>query len=200
MPERRSLIQKLFSKEGLYTAAPLVIATGFALAAHSGFLCSGGDTPQIQITAKAEPGTALDVRANGKRLRLHKKRGAKRVGDVNPVALGSKIYRATDTHWVPRAVVRKVLADPSLFALFGDFEPVRECSDVIGYRLVDIMPNGLFRKLGFKNGDLLISVDGKSIGSMQQIAAVVDGIEDADRVTVTVLRRGKTLQKTFLIE
>ncbi len=200
MPRSRRPI----SKEALYTVAPLAIATGLAVAAHGGWLCSGSEAnpSQVQIIAKAEKGTTLDVEADGVKVRVKrgKKRRAKGVADVDPLRLGSKIYRATETHWVPRAVVRKVYADPSLLAMYGDFAPVRECGGLVGYRLVDTMKHGLFRKLGFKDGDLITAVDGQPIRSLSDAAEAAVDVEHADQLTVTVVRHGKTLQKKFLVE
>ena len=188
------------SKELLYTVAPLAIAAGFAFAAHGGFLCSGGHT-KVEVVAKAERGTTVEVYRDGARVEAKRRRAArKRRNGKDPMKLGAKIYKATETHWVPRAVVEKVVADPSLLKLYGDLVPVRECGGMIGMRVENTIKGGLMRRLGLRDGDLITAIDGDRLKSHRAIRKALRGVEDADRLNVTIVRRNKTLQKTFLIE
>lgn len=194
----------LVSKELLYTIAPLAIAAGFAFAAHGGFLCSGGHETQVKVVAKAHPGTKVEVFHDSRKVKAKKRRAKKRRGGVDPKALGSKIYRATETHWVPRSVVEKLVADPGLLSIYGDLVPIREgsaeCSGMIGYRVENTLKGGVIRRLGFHDGDLITAIDGVHLESRRAARRALSGVEGADQVTVTIVRNDKTLQKTFLIE
>lgn len=188
------------SKQLLFNLAPLAIAAGFAYAAHAGFLCSPGQTTEVKVVAKAEPGTKLAIYHDGKRVEAKKRRAEKRRNGVNPKLLGRKIYRATETFWVPRYVVERLVEDPGLLRLYGDFVPVRECSGLVGYRVENTVKGGVIRRLGFRNGDLITAIDGVRVDSRRAVLDALSDIEAADQLTVTTIRGNKTLQKTFLIE
>ncbi len=190
----------LLSKELLFTVAPLAIAAGFAWAAHGGFLCNGGHRTQVKVVAKAERGTKVDVYKDGEKIQAKKRRAKKSRNGVDPMKLGSKIYRATETFWVPRYVVETISEDPGLLRIYGDFEPVRECRGMIGYRVENTIRDGVIRRLGFRDGDLITAIDGVRLESRRAARRALADLETADQVTVTVVRGDKTLQKTFLIE
>lgn len=188
------------SKQFLFNLAPLAVAAGFAYAAHAGFLHPGGQTTEVKVVAKAEQGTKVAVYHDGKRVEAKKRRGAALRNGVNPKLLGSKIYRAMETFWVPRYVVERLVADPGLLRLYGDFVPVRECSGMVGYRVENTVKGGVIRRLGFRNGDLITAIDGVRVDSRRAVLEALSDIETADQLTVTTIRDNKTLQKTFLIE
>lgn len=188
------------SRELLYTVAPLAIAAGFAFAAHGGWLCSGGQQTHVKIVAKAEPGTSVSVYRDGQKVKAKRRHARKQRHGVDPLKIGAKIYRATETHWVPRSVVSKVLEDPKLLRFSGDLVPERECQGLAGFRVENTVKRGLMRKLGFHDGDLITAIDDTRLTSKGAARRAVDGLEGADQVSVTVVRGDKTLQKTFLIE
>lgn len=199
MPYHAGMSSRSFvSKQLLYTVAPLAIAAGFAFAAHSGMLCNGGQHTQVQVIAKAERGAKVEVYRDGKKVEAKRRRARRQRHD--PMKLGAKIYRATETHWVPRRVVEKLVANPNRLDFYGDLVPVRECSGIVGLRVENTVKGGLFRRLGLRDGDLITAIDGDHINSLGSIREALDGVEDADQLNLTVVRRDKTLQKTFLIE
>ncbi len=198
--DERMSSRPVVSKQFLFNLAPLAIAAGFAYAAHAGFLCSPGQTTEVKVVAKADRGTQVAVYHDGKRVEAKKRRGEKLRNGVNPKLLGSKIYRAMETFWVPRYVVERLVEDPGLLRLYGDFVPVRECSGLVGYRVESTVKGGVTRRLGFRNGDLITAINGVRIDSRQDVLDALSDVETADQVTVTTIRDNKTLQKTFLIE
>lgn len=192
--------RRFVSRELLYTVAPLAIAAGFAYAAHGGLLCNGGHKTEVKVVAKASKGTDVDVYHDGKKVKAKRRTAGKRRNGVHPKRLGSKIYRANETHWVPRYVVERLVADPGLLNIYGDLVPQRECRGLIGYRMENTLDGGLFRKLGFEEGDLITAIDDQRLESREATREAISGVQQADQVTVTVVRRNKTVQKTFLIE
>ncbi len=188
------------SRELLYTVAPLAIAAGFAFAAHGGWLCNGGHKTRVKVVAKAEPGTSVSVYRDGQKVKAKRRRARKQRHGVDPLKIGAKIYRPAETHWVPRSVVSKVLQDPKLLRVSGDLVPEHECRGLAGFRVENTLKHGLFRKLGFHDGDLVTAIDDTRLTSKHAARQAVDALEEADQVTVTVVRGDKTLQKTFLIE
>lgn len=201
MPYHERMSSRRFvSKELLYTIAPLAIAAGFAYAAHGGLLCNGGHTTEVKVVAKATKGTKVDVYQDGKKVKAKRRSARKRRSATHGKNLGSKVFRATETHWVPRSVVERVVADPSLLRSAGDLVPDRECRGLNGFRMENTVKGGLFRRLGFRDGDLITAIDDQRLDSRRAAREAISELEQADRVTVTVIRHNKTLQKTFLIE
>lgn len=204
MPYHERMSSRRFvSKELLYTIAPLAIAAGFAYAAHGGLLCNDGHKTEVTVVAKAARGTKVDVYQDGKKVKAKRRSARKRRAAATPRTprkIGSKAFRATETHWVPRRAVERIFADPSLLRGAGDLVPQRECSGLNGFRLENAAKDGFFRRLGFREGDLITAIEDQRLDSRRAAREAISDLQQADRVTVTVIRNNKTLQKTFLIE
>lgn len=60
-----------------------------------------------------------------------------------------------------------------------------------GLALSNIKPNSIFRRMGLRNGDVLKSVDGQSIQSVDDALKLYENLKSADNVAVTINRRGQ---------
>lgn len=82
-------------------------------------------------------------------------------------------------------------------ALLGvvTFEPARsESGDMLGFRIASIADDGAFvSDGGLQSGDVVRSVNGRSIVMPDAFIEVFDGLETADALTVEVLRDGQPL-------
>lgn len=59
-----------------------------------------------------------------------------------------------------------------------------------GLALSSIKPNSIFRRMGLRNGDVLKSVDGQQIRSVDDALKLYESLKSADRVSVELKRRG----------
>lgn len=59
-----------------------------------------------------------------------------------------------------------------------------------GLALSNIKPNSLFRRMGLRNGDVLKSVDGQQIRSVDDALRLYESLKNSDKVTVELQRRG----------
>jgi general secretion pathway protein C len=59
-----------------------------------------------------------------------------------------------------------------------------------GLALSDIKPNSIFRRMGLRNGDVLKSVDGQQIRSVDDALKLYESLKSADSVNVQLQRRG----------
>ena len=59
-----------------------------------------------------------------------------------------------------------------------------------GLALSDIKPNSIFRRMGLRNGDVLRSVDGQEIHSVDDALKLYESLKSADNVNVVLQRRG----------
>ena len=60
-----------------------------------------------------------------------------------------------------------------------------------GLALSNIKPNSIFRRMGLRNGDVLKSVDGQQIRSVDDALKLYESLKSADNVTVELQRRGR---------
>ncbi len=60
-----------------------------------------------------------------------------------------------------------------------------------GLALSDIKPNSIFRRMGFRNGDVLRTVDGQEIRSVDDALKLYESLKSADNVSVVLQRRGR---------
>jgi general secretion pathway protein C len=59
-----------------------------------------------------------------------------------------------------------------------------------GLALSQIKPNSIFRRMGLRNGDVLKSVDGQEIRSVDDALKLYESLKSADSVSVVLQRRG----------
>jgi general secretion pathway protein C len=60
-----------------------------------------------------------------------------------------------------------------------------------GLALSNIQPNSIFRRMGLRNGDVLMGVDGQQIQSVDDALRLYDNLKTADNVMVDLKRRGR---------
>ena len=59
-----------------------------------------------------------------------------------------------------------------------------------GLALSNIKPNSIFRRMGLRNGDVLKSVDGQQIRTVDDALRLYESLKSSDNVTVELQRRG----------
>jgi general secretion pathway protein C len=60
-----------------------------------------------------------------------------------------------------------------------------------GLALSNIKPNSIFRRMGLRNGDVLKSVDGQQIRSVDDALRLYESLKTSDNVTLELQRRGR---------
>ena len=84
----------------------------------------------------------------------------------------------------------------TLFALFAAslfFSDLALAKDPEGFKFSQIKKDGLYDKLGLKNGDILLSVDGKSLKNISELRDIFEGLQkNGGGMKLEVFRNGKT--------
>lgn len=70
-------------------------------------------------------------------------------------------------------------------------QPHMEDGRPAGLALSNIKPNSIFRRMGLRNGDVLKSVDGNEIGSVDDALRLYENMKSASQVSVQIQRRGR---------
>jgi general secretion pathway protein C len=60
-----------------------------------------------------------------------------------------------------------------------------------GLAVSDIKPNSIFRRMGLRNGDVLKSVDGQDIRTVDDALKLYESMKSAESLAVQIQRRGR---------
>ena len=69
-----------------------------------------------------------------------------------------------------------------------------------GLTLSGIRSNSIFGEMGFRNGDVIVGVDGKNIESVDDALSLYTNLQSADNVQVEIRRRGRLQTLNYSVE
>lgn len=101
---------------------------------------------------------------------------------------------------VDRAFVEKLLSNPAQLAKQARIVPAVRDGETKGYKFYGIRPGSLPKLLGIKNGDLLTSVNGHQLESLDQAMDLYNKLRRASHLSVTIERKGQLVQKEIDIK
>jgi general secretion pathway protein C len=115
-----------------------------------------------------------------------------------PATTDDRVECTNDMHCVvQRELVEEVFANPAAFASQA---PRVVPSPDGGYKLSSIKSGSLVKQLGFKTGDRLLAVNGEELAGMDAMLGMAQKLRRAASVTVTIDRKGKTIDKQIEIK
>ena len=114
------------------------------------------------------------------------------------VAGGSRVPRQTGSRGIRRQrvslrrnMITEAIEDVSKLMTQVKITPkMGEDGQQEGLSMSNIKPNSIFRRMGLRNGDVLKSVDGQEIQSVDDALKLYDSLKSADKVAVQIQRRG----------
>ena len=68
-----------------------------------------------------------------------------------------------------------------------------------GMRISSIRRNSLFQKLGLRNGDVIVGVDGRKIGSVDDALSLYRGLQSGSRISIDLERRRRPVTITYTV-
>lgn len=101
---------------------------------------------------------------------------------------------------LPRTVLEQALTNPASLTKQARIMPSVRDGVARGFKLYGIRPDSLPRELGFKNGDLLKSVNGLPLGGVDQALAAYAKLRRSDKLVLEIERKGLTLSKEITFE
>lgn len=145
---------------------------------------------QAPSAPKAEPKTVATrkpSRASNKNdLMAAVDEGVKKVGD--------------NDYEIDRALVDKVLANPTAVARGARIVPSVKNGQPNGFKLYAIRPSSVYAKIGLMNGDTLHAVNGFELNSMDKALEVYTKVRESSNLSVEVTRRGKPMTLSYSIK
>jgi general secretion pathway protein C len=122
-------------------------------------------------------------------------------GKAVPAEIASKIHKVSETEFnVERSVVDTILENQAELMRSARIVPEKEGDKIVGIRLFGIRPESLLGTLGIENGDRLQSINGFEMSDPQKALEAYARLRSAERLTVTVNRRGKPMNIDFNIK
>jgi membrane-associated protease RseP (regulator of RpoE activity) len=99
---------------------------------------------------------------------------------------------------IDRTLYDRTLANPYPLVSQVRIEAVSGAGALAGYRLVEVEPDSIPARLGFRAGDVIVAVDNIHL-NRPPTTAMLTHLEDSDEITVTLERDGIRFDKTFVI-
>ncbi|HLM72430.1 MAG TPA: type II secretion system protein GspC [Polyangiaceae bacterium] len=151
-------------------------------------LIVGDKAPVAKAPTPAAASTAAPSAARGK-------------GKAVPPEIAAKIHKVSETEFnVERSVVDTILENQAELMRSARIVPEKEGDKIVGIRLFGIRPESLLGTLGIENGDRLQSINGFEMSDPQKALEAYARLRSAERLTVTVNRRGKPMNIDFNIK
>jgi type II secretion system protein C len=138
----------------------------------------------------------IDMFDDGKGAKTAKKSakssGAKVASADDDIKNGIKIISDTERQ-VDRAVVDKLLSDPTKFLKSVRVRPYRKDGKIAGYKLRRFTPGSPLALLGAKKGDIIHSVNGTKLTSVDQALNAYQSLRSNSELTFSITRKGKPI-------
>ena len=150
-----------------------------------------GDSIQ-QATLKAILRTKVVLTVNGQDevLAMEEIIQGKSSRPIRPSA-GSRISSAPPPSRTQRVSLRRNMINDAMQDVNKLMTDIKIQPNENGLVLSHIKPNSIFRRMGLRNGDVLKSVDGQEIRSVDDALKLYESLKSADSVAVELQRRGR---------
>jgi general secretion pathway protein C len=118
-----------------------------------------------------------------------------KTGLTRKVSSGGGITRV-----VSREEVRRLMGNYGELLRGVDFVPYTAGGKTEGFRIRYLSPSSIFYKLGFRTGDVIVSVNGVVLKNTDDLFRVVQIVQNEPNVRVKILRNGKPVTLDVRIE
>jgi general secretion pathway protein C len=160
------------------------------------WLMQGSSRCQMQVHGEKKVAAAAPPAAAPPAEGKSKGRGSK-----IPADMAAKIHKISDTQFdIERSLVDQVLENQGELMKSARIVPEKEGDKVVGIRLFGVRPDSLLGTLGLENGDRLQSINGFEMSDPQKALEAYARLRSADKLQVTVNRRGKPTTIDFSIK
>ncbi|MDC0740248.1 type II secretion system protein GspC [Polyangium mundeleinium] len=118
-----------------------------------------------------------------------------------PKDIADKIHKVSENQFdIERSVVDQILENQAELMRSARIVPEKEGDKVVGIRLFGVRPESLLGTLGLENGDRLQSINGFEMSDPQKALEAYARLRTADKLQVSVNRRGKPMNIDFNIK
>jgi general secretion pathway protein C len=100
---------------------------------------------------------------------------------------------------VARDFIDQLFANPGMLAKQARVSPSSR-DGTQGFKFNGVLPGSLPEALGLRNGDLVTSVNGSQLGSIDQVLGLMTKLRRANNLSVTIDRKGASITKDITIQ
>lgn len=186
--------QSLLYQEGMSVDEREVVniaASRVVLRPRSGSLCSlsmFGEAPRVATaptpTVTAEAAPAASGSTDG----------------IDNAALESGITQVSEREYsIERSLVTSLLANQAALMRSARVIPHEEGGRVVGVKLYGIRRSSLLGRLGIQNGDMLRTINGYDMTAPDSALEAYARLQNADRITISLARRGQDMSVDYSI-
>lgn len=130
-----------------------------------------------------------------------RRRATRGADGFDSAELDSGITRVSDTQFtLQRSFVDKVLSNQAEIMRSARVVPHQEGGATAGLKVYGIRRNSLLGRLGVQNGDMLRTINGFDMTSPDSALEAYSNLRGADRLTVSLVRRGQPLTLDYNIQ
>lgn len=101
---------------------------------------------------------------------------------------------------IERALVDRVLADPTAFARGVRVGPSTRDGRPDGFKLYSVRPSSPVARLGLRSGDTIHAVNGHELTTMDKVLEVYTKVRESSHLSIAVTRRGQPLSLSYVIK
>lgn len=139
-------------------------------------------------------------RRRARKKRKRKKRVSRQAPRL-PKRIADKITRVSATEYrVERAALDEVLEKQAQLMRRTRITPIKRGGEMAGVRVGRVSSGSLLHTLGVRNGDVLKSINGYDMTSPQKALEAYGRLQTADRLTLSLSRRGKPVSIDYVIQ
>lgn len=185
--------QSLLYQEGMSVDDRQVVniaASRVVLRPRTGSLCSlsmFGDAPRV-ATAPTPTVAVEPAPASGN------------TDGIDNAALESGITQVSEREYtIERSLVTSLLANQAALMRSARVIPHEEGGRVVGVKLYGIRRSSLLGRLGIQNGDMLRTINGYDMTAPDSALEAYARLQNADRITISLARRGQDMSVDYSI-
>ncbi|MDP8219048.1 MAG: PDZ domain-containing protein [Candidatus Theseobacter exili] len=142
--------------------------------------------------------TIVLVDIDGKETRLFSEgdKREKQSKEIIPGEVAIK-YPAKNRYILAREDVRRSLAN--LGNIFTKFRavPHKEEGVVKGFRIIDVVPDSIVKRIGLQSGDLILSVNGRSVCDLQGLSGIYEDVQKETSIELNIVRGTGEMTLTY---
>jgi general secretion pathway protein C len=121
--------------------------------------------------------------------------------ELAPERLDQAIRRLDDTRYaVDKGLYDTVMADKRHLLASAKAVPAAQDGKVVGFRLFMVRPGSLLARLGLQNGDVVGSVAGLPLTTIDELKKAFAALKTAPRVTITLTRKDVPMSLEWTVE
>jgi general secretion pathway protein C len=141
----------------------------------------------VIYTVTFQPDTAGTDREEQIERHVETPRGsfAKKVGEQEYILDSRRVQKSLESP-------EQILTDARLLPNFVDGKQE-------GFRISEVVPDGLYHSLGLRNGDVLLKVNGLEISNPEVAMQSMTALRGMNRVNLDIIRKGKNMSMSYQI-